>query len=88
MLAMTAANVGTRHEGLTVHRRRRGGGPGVMTLSAQAFCDTPGDSIGIVPGEVAGWADTKLGTLSKLTLIPKNGYPNPWVEIPIFTHSP
>ncbi|ESZ21395.1 hypothetical protein X737_04485 [Mesorhizobium sp. L48C026A00] len=68
-----------------------GGGQGVMNLSARGFCETPGRigrSIGVIPGKVEGWTGNKLGTLSKLMLIPKAGYPNPWVEIPIFTHLP
>jgi len=30
----------------------------------------------------------ELGTTQQLTLTPKKGYPNPWVEVPIFTHLP
>ncbi|MER9896917.1 hypothetical protein [Mesorhizobium sp. M0130] len=68
-----------------------GGGPGSMYLSAREFCITPGrkgQSIGILPGTVEGWAGAELGKLSKLTFDSKEGYPNPWVEIPIFTHLP
>jgi predicted Rossmann-fold nucleotide-binding protein len=68
-----------------------GAGRGVMNLSARGFCETPGRkgrSIGIIPGKIEGLTSNMLGTLSKLALIPKAGYPNPWVEIPIFTHLP
>jgi uncharacterized protein (TIGR00725 family) len=50
-----------------------GGGMGVMTAVARAFCMTPartGTSIGVLP---AG---------------KQNAYPNPWIEIPIQTHLP
>lgn len=68
-----------------------GAGGGVMCLAARGFCETlgrTGRSIGIVPGNIEGLTGNKHGTLSGLTLNPKAGYPNPWVEIPIFTHLP
>ncbi len=58
-----------------------GGGGGVMAAVSQAFFDTSrrkGKVIGIVPGNV------KPGYKYELPC----GYPNPWVEIPIFTHLP
>lgn len=54
-----------------------GAGGGVMTAVARAFCLTPGReglSIGIVPA----------ATLDPWS--PKEGYPSPWIDIPIFTH--
>lgn len=57
-----------------------GGGAGVMTSVSRAFAevaDRDGRIIGIIPGSVA------VSTLSV-----KNGYPNPWIEIPIYTHLP
>lgn len=55
-----------------------GGGGGVMTSVSRAFCETrkrEGLVIGILPGQ--------MGSSE-----PKAGYPNPYVEIPIFTHLP
>ena len=55
-----------------------GGGGGVMAAVSQAFYETSdrrGLVIGIIPCEEG--SDR-----------PKSGYPNPWVEIPIFTHLP
>jgi uncharacterized protein (TIGR00725 family) len=57
-----------------------GGGGGVMTSVARAFVLTPGRaglSIGIIP--CAGEDDRAA---------PKFGYPNRYVELPIFTHLP
>jgi uncharacterized protein (TIGR00725 family) len=55
-----------------------GGGGGVMASVSKAFYDSEGRQgsvIGILP-----CADSPL--------LPKPGYPNPWVEIPVFTHLP
>ena len=55
-----------------------GGGTGTMAAVAEAFCGVPGRrgvSIGILPATphpVRGFA-------------PMEGYPNPWVEVPIVT---
>lgn len=57
-----------------------GGGGGVMQAVSQAFAETPGRRgmvIGIIPSAV-----------SPPPVGPKTGYPNPWVEIPIYTHLP
>jgi uncharacterized protein (TIGR00725 family) len=57
-----------------------GGGGGVMAAVSRAFSETAerkGMVIGIVPGSVS---DTGYA--------PFTGYPNPWVEIPVFTHLP
>ena len=57
-----------------------GGGNGVMTSISRAFFKVPnrkGVVIGVLPGQ-AGDQSYR----------PKEGYPNPWVEIPIFTHLP
>lgn len=51
-----------------------------MASVSQAFYQTPqrqGLVLGIIPG-----MDTNAGYMAK------EGYPNPWVEIPIFTHLP
>ena len=53
-----------------------GGGGGVMAAVSQAFYETSNRSgliIGIIPCEEG-------------SVRPKSGYPNPWVEMPIFTH--
>jgi uncharacterized protein (TIGR00725 family) len=53
-----------------------GGGLGVMEDAGRGFCSVgsrAGSSIGIVPRAADG-----VG--------PKAGYPNPYVEIPVFTH--
>lgn len=57
-----------------------GGGKGVMTSISRAFFEVPnrkGFVIGVLPCQ----ADDRLCR-------PKEGYPNPWVEIPIKTHLP
>lgn len=57
-----------------------GGGAGVMTAVSRAFCKTPGRqgvAVGVLPGRI----DRGMHT-------PSAGYPNPWVEIPIYTHLP
>src|SRR5689334_6479905 len=56
-----------------------GAGGGVMTSVSRAFTQasrTKGISIGIVPCSPKNPAQ------------PKRGYPNPFVELPIFTHLP
>ena len=61
-----------------------GAGGGTMEAVAGAFCERRDElgsaalSIGIVPGEVAG--DGAYAT--------KPGYPNPWVELAVYTHLP
>jgi predicted Rossmann-fold nucleotide-binding protein len=57
-----------------------GAGEGVMRVAAEAFVAVPGRrglSIGIIPGEVVN------GQYQ-----PRAGYPNPWVELPVYTHLP
>ncbi len=57
-----------------------GAGQGVMRVAAEAFVAVAGRrgvSIGIVPGEVVG------GLYQ-----PRPGYPNPHIELPVFTHLP
>ena len=53
-----------------------GGGGGVMAAVSQAFCEAP-DRRGLVLGIIPGTAGPGRG---------KPGYPNEWVEVPIFTH--
>jgi uncharacterized protein (TIGR00725 family) len=55
-----------------------GAGGGVMAAVSRAFVETPGRqglAIGIVPSDT--------GSTS-----PKPGYPNRWIELPIYTHLP
>lgn len=55
-----------------------GGGRGVMEAVSRAFAETPGRKglvIGVLPSEEG-------------SVRPRDGYPNPWVEIPIVTHLP
>ena len=57
-----------------------GGGGGVMETVSRAFCNVPnrkGLVIGIIPGAASDGRHTS-----------QTGYPNQWVEIPIFTHLP
>jgi uncharacterized protein (TIGR00725 family) len=57
-----------------------GAGQGVMRVAAEAFVSVPGRrglSVGIVPGEVVDGVYR-----------PKAGYPNPHIELPVFTHLP
>jgi uncharacterized protein (TIGR00725 family) len=56
-----------------------GGGGGLMETVCRAFCEMPerrGLVIGIIPSTEADPA------------VPKAGYPNRWVELPIYTHLP
>lgn len=74
-----AEPLGTWLAGLPVHLLT-GGGPGVMTAVSRAFATVEprqGSVIGIVPGTA-----TDSGYLAK------PGYPNPHVEIPLYTHLP
>ena len=55
-----------------------GGGRGTMTATSRAFAETPGRAglcIGVLPA--AGDRDGS-----------PDGYPNPWVDVPIRTHLP
>ena len=55
-----------------------GGGGGVMESVSQAFCqvtDRRGMSLAVIPSVVSD----RIAT-------PEEGYPNPWVDIPIYTH--
>ena len=55
-----------------------GGGGGVMASVSKAFYES-GDRL----GSVIGIIPCQEGSVH-----PKPGYPNPWIEIPIFTHLP
>ena len=55
-----------------------GGGPGVMTSVSRAFFETPGRD-GLVLGIIPATDDPA---------VPPTGYPNVWVEVPIYTQLP
>ena len=55
-----------------------GGGGGIMASVSRAFYEYKGRS-----GSVIGIIPCQEGSVH-----PKPGYPNPWIEIPIFTHLP
>lgn len=57
-----------------------GGGRGVMTAVSRAFVAAPrtaGICIGVIPCRS-----------ERERTIPRDGYPNPFVELPVFTHLP
>ena len=56
-----------------------GGGSGVMAAVSEAFCTVPGRK-----GSVIGILPCRANDPTR----PPIGYPNGWVEIPIFTHLP
>lgn len=66
-----------------------GGGPGAMAEAARGFFEVrprEGLVLGVIPGEAD--FDGAPGDHLNLTYAPRPGYPNPWVEVPIFTHLP
>jgi uncharacterized protein (TIGR00725 family) len=74
-----ASSIGTWLAELGVHLLTGGGG-GVMESVSRAYhlvSPRKGIVIGIIPGESGGVGRRSGG-----------GYPNPWVEVPIFTHLP
>lgn len=63
------------------HDLLTGGGQGVMLSVARAFLQTPGrsgKSMGVLPTQ----ADAQFG------FVPLEGYPNPFVELPVITPLP
>ena len=63
-----------------------GGGAGVMLAVSQAFAEIPnrkGNIIGIIPS-----ADSCASPELRSAYAPVPGYPNAWVDIPIYTHLP
>ena len=57
-----------------------GGGPGVMTSVSRAFVQARGPR-GVCIGIIPCFSESERTR-------PKDGYPNPYVELPIFTHLP
>jgi predicted Rossmann-fold nucleotide-binding protein len=63
-----------------------GGGGGVMEAVSQAFADVPnrkGSVIGVIPA-----SDPCDSPKARSAFAPLQGYPNAWVDIPIYTHLP
>ena len=61
-----------------------GGGGGVMAAVSRAFAEIPhrkGKVIGVIPA--SGPCDTPE---ARSASSPATGYPNPWIDIPIYTH--
>lgn len=56
-----------------------GGGGGTMAAVCAAFAETPDRR-----GRVVGILPCRPGEPTR----PRDGYPNPWVEIPVYTHLP
>lgn len=61
-----------------------GGGGGVMAGVSRAFAETPnrkGKVIGVIPA--SGPCDSPE---ARSAYAPAAGYPNPWIDIPVYTH--
>jgi predicted Rossmann-fold nucleotide-binding protein len=68
-----------------------GAGGGVMEAASRAFFETPGRKglvIGVVPGTVEQLHRVEQPEHPQIGYQPKNGYPNKWVEIALYTHLP
>jgi predicted Rossmann-fold nucleotide-binding protein len=68
-----------------------GAGGGVMEAVSRAFFETPGRTglvIGVVPGRVEPLHALEKEESCNLHYAPKQGYPNRWVEIALYTHLP
>ena len=63
-----------------------GGGGGVMEAVSKAFTETPnrkGSVFGVIPSSEACNSPE-----ARSTYAPLQGYPNAWIDIPIYTHLP
>src|SRR5438094_943705 len=68
-----------------------GAGRGVMEAVSRAFYETSpreGVVIGIVPAQVQGIERLEQRASGDVVYEPPPGYPNPWVELAIYTHLP
>ena len=68
-----------------------GGGLGVMDAVSRAFFETSpraGLVIGIIPAEVDRLYALERREATAVAYRPPDGYPNPWVEVAIYTHLP
>jgi predicted Rossmann-fold nucleotide-binding protein len=64
-----------------------GAGGGVMEAVSRAFFETPGRK-GLVIGVVPGMVEPLKAPEASVRYTPKQGYPNKWVEIALYTHLP
>jgi predicted Rossmann-fold nucleotide-binding protein len=68
-----------------------GGGRGVMEAVSRAFVETSprsGIAIGVVPASVEPLAALERREETAVVYDPPGGYPNPWVELAIYTPLP
>ena len=68
-----------------------GGGRGVMEAVSRAFYETSprrGLVIGIIPASVGGLEQLERRLDADVAYDSPAGYPNEWVELPIYTHLP
>jgi predicted Rossmann-fold nucleotide-binding protein len=68
-----------------------GGGRGVMEAVTRAFFETSprrGVTIGVVPARLHGLEWIEDRTATTVSYEPPPGYPNPWIELAIYTHLP
>jgi predicted Rossmann-fold nucleotide-binding protein len=68
-----------------------GGGRGVMEAVSRAFFESrprEGLVIGVIPGTVDSLDALERREPSAIAYRPLDGYPNPWVELAIYTHLP
>jgi predicted Rossmann-fold nucleotide-binding protein len=68
-----------------------GGGRGVMEAVSRAFFETSpraGVVIGVVPGEIVPLEAIEQRHPVDVSCRLRPGYPNPWVELAIYTHLP
>src|SRR5437762_6234782 len=68
-----------------------GGGRGVMEAVTRAFVETSprrGIAIGVIPAVVEPLVALERREPAAVAYEPPVGYPNPWVELAVFTHLP
>jgi len=68
-----------------------GGGRGAMEAVGRGFFETVprrGIAIGVIPATLEPLADIEYRRKARAVYEPPVGYPNPWVEIAIYTHLP
>jgi predicted Rossmann-fold nucleotide-binding protein len=68
-----------------------GAGAGVMAAVSRAFVETSprsGIAIGIVPATVTPMDALERREPTSVDYAPPPGYPNQWIELPIYTHLP
>jgi predicted Rossmann-fold nucleotide-binding protein len=68
-----------------------GGGRGVMAEVTRAFVETSprvGIAIGVIPATVQSLSALERREPGAVSYDPPDGYPNPWVELAIYTHLP